>query len=202
MIRVLLADDEEMIRTALGHLLELEPDIQIVAHVGDGRAAIEAARLHRPDVAVLDLEMPRLDGIQTAAELARALPDCACIILTGRGRPVHMSAALAAGAQAFVVKGARASTLADVIRRVHEGGRYVDPVLAADALTIPSSPLTQRESDVLQLASDGLDTAAIASRLHLARGTVRNLLIGIRVKLDAATSLDAARIARDAGWIR
>ncbi len=202
MIRVLLADDEEMIRTALGHLLELETDIEIVAQVGDGRAAVESALLHRPDVAVLDLEMPRLDGIRTAAELARARPECACIILTGRGRPVHMSAALAAGAHAFVVKGARASTLADVIRRVHEGGRYVDPVLAADALTIPPTPLTQRETDVLQLTSDGFDTAGIAARLHLARGTVRNLLIAIRLKLDATTSADAARIARDAGWIR
>jgi two-component system response regulator DesR len=113
-----------------------------------------------------------------------------------------MAAALRAGARAFVVKGAPASTLADVIRRVHEGGRYVDPVLAAEALTIPASPLTERETEVLQLTGDGLDVGGVAARLHLARGTVRNLLISVRLKLDAASSPDAARIARDAGWIR
>jgi two-component system response regulator DesR len=201
-IRVLLADDEELIRAALAVLLDLERDIEVVAQARDGRSAIESALRHRPDVAVMDLEMPVLDGMQAAAELERVRPECATVILTGRGRPVHMAAALRAGARAFVVKGAPASTLADVIRRVHEGGRYVDPVLAAEALTIPASPLTERETEVLQLTGDGLDVGGVAARLHLARGTVRNLLISVRLKLDAASSHDAARIARDAGWIR
>lgn len=202
MIRVLIADDEELIRVALGHLLDLETDMEVVAYAGDGRAAVEQSLLHRPDVAVLDLEMPRLDGMRAAEELARALPECAAVILTGRGRPVHMAAALRAGARAFVVKGAPASTLADVIRRVRDGERYVDPALAAEALTVPPSPLTTRETEVLQLTADGRDLGAVASSLHLARGTVRNLLLAVRVKLDAGSSVDAVRIARDAGWIR
>ncbi|WP_214467544.1 response regulator transcription factor [Microbacterium flavescens] len=201
MIRVLLADDEDLIRVALSHLLDLEQDIEVVAHAADGRAAVEQARRHRPDVAVVDLEMPALDGIETAAELRRAHPGCIVVILTGRGRPVHMSAALRAGAQAFVVKGAPASTLADVIRRAHDGQRYVDPALAAEALALPPSPLTDRELEVLRLTADGLDAAAVAGRLHLARGTVRNLLTAIRIKLNANSSSDAVRLARDSGWI-
>lgn len=201
MIRVLLADDEDLIRVALAHLLELEDDIEVVAHAADGRAAVEQARRHRPDVAVVDLEMPELDGIETAAELTRAQPGCAVVILTGRGRPMHMAAALRAGALAFVVKGAAASTLSDVIRRVRDGQRYVDPILAAEALTLPPSPLTDRELDILRLTADGLEPAAVAARLHLARGTIRNLLAGIRGKLNANSAHEAVRLARDAGWI-
>lgn len=201
MIRVLLADDEDLVRAALVQLLALEPDIDVVAEAAEGRAALEMARLHRPDVAVLDLQMPKLDGMQVARELARALPGCAAIVLTGRGRPVHLAAALEAGARALIVKGAPASTLADVIRRVHDGQRYVDPMLAASALSMPPSPLSVREHEVLRLAAQGLDVAAVAARLHLARGTVRNLFAAIRSKLDAPTVGDAVRAATEAGWL-
>lgn len=142
MIRVLLADDEELIRTALAALLDLEDDLTVVAQAADGEAAVTAALAYRPDVAVVDLAMPRRDGFQVAAELARALPACAVVILTGQGRPPHLARALTAGARGFLPKGAPGGALADVIRRVHAGGRYVDPALAADALTIPPCPLT------------------------------------------------------------
>jgi len=201
MIRVLVADDEELIRVALAQLLDLEDDLEVVAHAADGRAAIDAALRHRPDVAVVDLEMPKLDGMEVAAELARVLPGCAAVILTGRGRPLHLQRALAAGARGFMVKGAPASSLAEVIRRVHDGQRYVDPALAADALAMPPSPLTDRELEVLRLSAAGHDTAAIAAIAHLAPGTVRNYLAAIQAKLDAVDRHQAARIARDAGWI-
>ncbi|QEW02042.1 response regulator transcription factor [Microbacterium lushaniae] len=201
MIRVLIADDEELIRVALAQLLNLEDDVDVVAQAADGRDAVESAARHRPDVAVVDLDMPRLDGMGVAAELARALPTCRTVILTGRGRPVHLPAALAAGARGFVVKGASAATLADVIRRVHGGQRYVDPALAADALSLPPSPLTERERDVLRLAARGMDVAGIALRLHLARGTVRNVLTACRQKLGSVTVADAARDAEASGWI-
>jgi len=201
MIRVLVADDEELIRVALAQLLGLEDDLEVVAQAPDGRAAVDAALRFRPDVAVVDLEMPRLDGMQVAAELGRALPQCGVVILTGRGRPVHLQRALAAGARGFVVKGAPASSLADVIRRVHDGQRYVDPSLAADALAAPPSPLTERELEVLRLVADGWDSAGIAARAHLAPGTVRNYLASIQSKLGAADRHHAARLARDAGWM-
>lgn len=201
MIRVLLADDEELIRLALAALLELEADIEVVAHAADGRAALTAALAHRPDVAVLDLEMPPPGGIQVAAELARVLPDCAGVILTGHGRPGHLRPALAAGACGFLPKGAPGGALADVIRRVHAGARYVDPALAADALTLPECPLTPRELETLRLAEYGTPVAVIARRTHLAAGTVRNHLAACVQKLGAADRAEAVRLAREAGWL-
>ncbi|TCB94369.1 response regulator transcription factor [Micromonospora zingiberis] len=200
MIRVLLADDEELIRTALAALLDLEADLTVVAQAADGQAAVTAALAHRPDVAVIDLSMPRRDGFEVAAELTRALPDCAVVILTGQGRPPHLARALAAGARGFLPKGAPGGALADVIRRVHTGGRYVDPALAADALTIPPCPLTPRELETLRLAGDGAPVAVIARRAHLSAGTVRNYLALAVQKLGASTRADAVRIARDNGW--
>src|SRR6185312_1957526 len=164
MIRVLLADDEELIRVALAALLSLEPDIDVVAQASDGHAAVHAALAHRPDVAVVDLEMPALDGLQVTAELAKALPSCAVVILTGRGRPSHLPRALAAGAKGFLPKGSPGGALADVIRRVHAGGRYVDPALAADALTLPECPLTQRELDVLRYGDPDVPVTVVARR--------------------------------------
>ncbi|MET7971121.1 response regulator transcription factor [Micromonospora sp. NPDC005305] len=201
MIRVLLADDEELIRLALAALLDLEPDLEVVAHAADGRAALAAALAHRPDVAVLDLEMPPPGGVQVAAELARVLPGCATVILTGHGRPAHLRPALTAGARGFLAKGAPGGALADVIRRVHAGARYVDPALAADALTLPECPLTPRELETLRLAELGTPVAVIARRTHLAAGTVRNHLAACVQKLGAADRAAAVRRAREAGWL-
>ncbi|GIJ09434.1 DNA-binding response regulator [Micromonospora andamanensis] len=201
MIRVLLADDEELIRTALAALLDLEDDLSVVAQAADGEAAVTAALAHRPDVAVIDLTMPRRDGFQVAAELARALPACAVVILTGQGRPAHLTRALGAGARGYLPKGAPGGALADVIRRVHAGGRYVDPALAADALTIPPCPLTPRELETLRLSGDDAPVAVIARRAHLSPGTVRNYLALAVQKLDAASRAEALRIARDNGWL-
>lgn len=201
MIRVLLADDEELIRVALAALLDLEDDLTVVAQVADGRAAVDAALAHRPDVAVVDLRMPTLDGIEVAAELRRVLPSCAVVILTGHGRPYHLSQALAAGAKGFLPKGSPGGALADVIRRVHAGLKYVDPALAADALTAPECPLTPRELDVLRLAEDGIPAALVARRCHLSTGTVRNYLAAAVSKLGASSRAEAYRIARDHGWL-
>ncbi len=201
MIRVLLADDEELIRVAVAALLALEPDLEVVVQAADGRAAVEAARAHRPDVAVVDLRMPGLDGIEAAAELHRVLPSCAVVILTGRGRPAQLQRALAAGAKGFLPKGSPGGALADVIRRVHAGGRYVDPALAADALSMPECPLTPRELDVLRHAEPDVPVTVIARRLHLSPGTVRNHLTAIVAKLNVPGRAEAAAAARDHGWL-
>jgi two-component system response regulator DesR len=200
-IRVLLADDEELIRVAVAALLDLEPDIEVVAHAADGRAAVTAALAHRPDVAVVDLRMPGLDGLAVAAELARALPSCAVVILTGQGRPAQLQRALAAGAKGFLPKGSPGGALADVIRRVHAGGRYVDPALAADALSMPECPLTPRELEVLRHAEPDVGIPMLARRLHLSPGTVRNHLTAIVSKLGVAGRAEAVAKARDHGWL-
>jgi two-component system, NarL family, response regulator DesR len=200
-IRVLLADDEELIRVAVAALLELEPDLEVVAQAASGRAAIESARAHRPDVAVVDLQMPDLDGIEVAAELRRALPSCAVVILTGRGRPAQLARALTAGAKGFLPKGSPGGALADVIRRVHAGGRYVDPALAADALTMPECPLTQRELEVLRHSEGDVPVTILARRLNLSPGTVRNYLTAIVAKLGVTGRAEAAARARENGWL-
>ena len=200
-IRVLLADDEELIRTAIAALLALEPDLDVVAQAGDGRAAVESTVAHRPDVAVVDLEMPHLDGIAVAAELATAAPSCAVVILTGHGRPPHLQRALAAGARGFLPKGAPGGALADVIRRVHGGARYVDPALAADALTARPCPLTPRELDVLRAAGLDAPVTAVARRVQLSQGTVRNHFAAIATKLGVPSRAEAYRTALDEGWL-
>ena len=201
MIRVLLAEDEELIREALASLLDREPDIDVVATAGDGRAAVESAMAHRPHVAVVDLQMPRLDGLGTVAELGRVLPDCAVVILTGHANPLVLREALASGAKGFLAKGAPGAALAEVIRRVAEGSRYVDPLLAADALTAPPSPLTPREADVLLAAGPDRPVGEVARALFLSPGTVRNHLTAVSAKLEARNRADAYRIARENGWI-
>lgn len=201
MIRVLLADDEDLIRVALAALLGLEADLDVVAQAPDGRAAVDAALAHRPDVAVVDLQMPGLDGLEVTAELAQALPSCAVVILTGHGRPPHLQRALATGAKGFLPKGSPGGALAEVIRRVHAGGRYVDPALAADALTAPQCPLTPRELEVLRLAEYDTPVAVIARRTHLSNGTVRNHLAAAVSKLGVATRAEAFRTAHDSGWL-
>jgi two-component system response regulator DesR len=200
-IRVLLAEDDELIREALAALLVREADIDVVATAADGRQAIERALLHRPDVAVVDLQMPAVDGIGVITELARQHPACAGVILTAHGRPHVLRQVLASGARGFLAKGAPGTALADVVRRVHEGQRYVDPILAADALTAPPSPLTPRETEVLTVARDDRPIRDVARAVFLSQGTVRNYLAAITRKLGAESRAEAYRIARDNGWI-
>ena len=201
MIRVLLADDEELIRVAVAALLGLEPDLEVVAQAADGRTAVELALAHRPEVAVLDLQMPRLDGLAAAAEIHRLLPSCAVVILTGRGRPAQVQRALAAGASGFLPKGSPGGALADVIRRVHAGGRYVDPALAAEALSLPECPLTRRELEVLRNAEPEVAVGVIARRVQLSPGTVRNHLTAIVAKLGVSSRGEAFARAQYEGWL-
>jgi two-component system response regulator DesR len=200
-IRVLLADDEELIRAALVGLLDREPDIEVVATAADGRQAIDRALANRPDVAVVDLQMPGVDGIGVITELGRLLPSCAGVILTGHGRPHVLRTALSSGARGFLAKGAPGTALADVVRRVHEGQRYVDPILAADALTAPPSPLTPREADVLAAAGADRPVRDVARALYLSPGTVRNYLAAATAKLAAGSRAEAHQVARENGWI-
>ncbi|RBP61726.1 LuxR family two component transcriptional regulator [Brevibacterium sanguinis] len=200
-IRVLLAEDDELIRVALSALLDREPDIEVVATAADGRRAVELALTSRPDVAVIDLQMPDLDGLGVVAELSRVVPDCAGVILTGHGSPPVLRRALASGARGFLAKGAAGSALAEAIRRVREGRRYVDPILAAEALTAQPSPLTTREADVLRTARGDRPIREVARALFLTQGTVRNYLAAIRQKLGADSRADAYRIAEDNGWL-
>ena len=201
MIRLLLADDENLIRSALAALLGLEDDVQVVAEAGSGDEALAMARVHRPDVALLDLQMPGPDGITVAQVLRKELPSCASIIVTSHGRPGHLKRALAAGARGFLPKTASARELADAVRAVHAGGRYLDPELAAEAISAGDSPLTPRESDVLELAADGVPIEEIAQRASLSPGTVRNYLSSAATKLGAANRHEAVALARTQGWI-
>ncbi|MEU4113574.1 response regulator transcription factor [Kitasatospora sp. NPDC028055] len=200
-VRVLLADDEHLIRGAMAALLSLEDDIEVVAQAGSGPEALAMARTHRPDVAVLDLQMPGKDGIEVATELRRLLPDCRCMIVTGHGRPGYLKRALEVGVRGFLPKTVSAADLAGIIRTVLSGGRYVDPELAADAISAGETPLTPRETDVLELAADGTPIAEIAQRAGLSQGTVRNYLSSAATKLGAENRHAAVRIAREHGWI-
>ncbi|MDN4640830.1 response regulator transcription factor [Agreia sp. PsM10] len=200
MIRVLIADDEELIRGALVALLSLEPDIEVVADVSDGRAAVAAATTHRPDVVLLDLEMPELDGIDAAREI-RSVTACKTIIVTRHARPGTLKRALTAQASGFVPKSTPASTLAAIIRSVESGERYIDAQLATAALTETESPLTARETDVLRLTGEGLATKQIARALGVAHGTARNHLSSAMAKLHASSRVAAAATAHDNGWI-
>ncbi|WP_181779003.1 response regulator transcription factor [Pseudonocardia pini] len=204
MIRLVLADDESLTRGAVGALLGLESDLTVVAEAGDGDAAVAAIEEHRPDVAVLDVEMPGRDGAEVAQWVKTHAPGVRCIILTRHARPGVLRRALAAGAAGFVTKSAPASQLADVIRRVHGGGRYVDPDLAMTALTTEDCPLTDRELDVLRAVSEvgPAGTATdIAARVHLSAGTVRNYLSAAMQKLGVATRVEALERATDHGWL-
>jgi two-component system response regulator DesR len=201
MIRVLLADDEHLIRTALAQMLNLEADLTVVAEAARGDDAVSRAVEHAVDVAVLDLQMPGLDGIAVAEQLAQQLPGCSCVIVTSHGRPGHLKRALAAGVRGFLPKTTSAVTLASVVRTVHGGGRHVDPELAAEAIAAGDSPLTPREADVLELAASGAPVDEIADRAALSSGTVRNYLSNAMTKLGAANRHEAVAIARRMGWI-
>ncbi|CAM3376238.1 MULTISPECIES: response regulator transcription factor [Streptomyces] len=200
-IRVLLADDEHLIRGALAALLALEDDLAIVAQAASGTEAVAMARAHRPDVAVLDLQMPGADGVRAATAIREAVPECHTMIVTSHGKPGHLKRALAAGVRGFVPKTASAQQLAEIIRTVHGGSRYVDPELAADAISAGDSPLSEREAELLELALDGAPVAEIARQASLTQGTVRNYLSAAAAKLGAENRHAAARTARDRGWI-
>jgi two-component system, NarL family, response regulator DesR len=200
-IRLLLADDQALVRGALAALLDLEADLSVVAEVGSGDAVVEAATAHAPDVALLDVEMPGMDGIEATRALKQALPSTRVLIVTTFGRPGFLRRALQAGADGFVVKDTPARQLADAVRRVHAGLRVVDPVLAADSLVAGDSPLTARETDVLRAARDGSSVAAIAAAVFLSEGTVRNHLSSAIGKTGAANRAEASRIAESHGWL-
>ena len=201
MIRVILADDQHLVRGALAALLSLEPDIAVVAEIDDGARVVTAAREHRPDVVLLDIEMPGLDGLAAAAQLAADMPGCRAVIVTTFGRPGYLRRAMEAGAVGFVVKDAPAHHLADTIRRVHAGEQVIDPVLAASALSAGPSPLTQRERDVLAACTDGATITDIAERLTLSTGTVRNYLSSAITKTHTRNRIEALRTAQRNGWL-
>jgi two-component system response regulator DesR len=201
MIRVLLADDQALIRGALAAMLGLEADLEVVAQVGSGAEVVPAARRTRPDVALLDVQMPGGDGLEAAAALRAALPTCRVVVLTTFGRPGYLARAMRAGASGFVVKDAPPEQLVDAVRRVHAGLRVVDPALAAESLPSGASPLTDREAGVLTAAADGATVADIAARLHLSEGTVRNHLSAAIGKTGARTRAEAVRFADERGWL-
>jgi two-component system response regulator DesR len=200
-IRLLLADDQALVRGALSALLGLEPDLEVVAEVGSGDAVLPAVLEHRPHVALLDVEMPGLDGISATAEVRAHAPDTRILIVTTFGRPGYLRRALQAGASGFVVKDTPAPQLADAVRRVHAGLRVVDPALATDSLLAGESPLTAREAEVLRAARDGSSVAVIARRLFLSEGTVRNHLSSAIGKTGSTNRAEAVLTADGNGWL-
>jgi two-component system response regulator DesR len=200
-IRVLVAEDQHLIRGALVALIGLEDDMTVVAAVDTGDAVLPAARESRPDVAVLDIEMPGVDGLVAATLLRDQLPQTRTLILTGLGNPTHLSRALQAKVGGFMRKDAPSEELADAIRRVAKGQRFLDPALVAIALEMGSNPLTARETEVLLAAADGASTREIGRALFLSPATVRNYLSNAITKLNARNRIDAIRKARKAGWI-
>ena len=200
-IRVLIAEDQEMIREALAALLSFEDDIEVVAQVGRGDEVTPAALASKPDVALLDIEMPGMDGLTAAAALSQASPGTKIVILTTFGRPGYLRRAMEAGASGFVVKDSPADRLARTIRQVLSGQRVIDPELAAAALSEGASPLTPRERDVLAASQDGATIAEIAVALYLSEGTVRNYLSACIQKTGARNRAEALRIASERGWL-
>lgn len=200
-IRLLLADDQALVRGALAALLNLEADLEVVIEVDRGDEVLAAVNEHRPDVALLDIEMPGLDGIAVVEQLAERAPGVRALIVTTFGRPGYLRRALDVGAAGFVVKDTPADELADAVRRVHQGLRVVDPTLATESLLEGMNPLTKREQEVLTHALTGTPVAEIASAVALTEGTVRNYLSTATAKTQARSSTEAAVIARDRGWL-
>jgi two-component system response regulator DesR len=201
MIRVLLAEDQAMVRGALAALLTLEGDIEIVAEVGNGNDVVPSALTAKPDVALLDIEMPGCDGITAAAALHAQLPSCRILILTTFGRPGYLRKAMESGVVGFLLKDAPSVQLATAIRRVVAGERVVDPTLAMSALSEGNNPLTEREREVLAAATRGASIAEIAESLFLSEGTVRNYLSVAMQKVGAHNRVEAAHIAEQKGWL-
>ncbi|MFF5172047.1 DNA-binding response regulator [Micromonospora sp. NPDC000089] len=201
MIRLLLAEDQGMMRGALALLLNLEPDFEVVAEAGTAAEALAAALRSHPDVALLDIELPDGSGLDTAAELRDRLPGCRVLILTTFGRPGYLRRAMEAGAAGFLVKDGPVEDLAVAVRRVLTGERVIDPALAAAALSAGPNPLTDRERTVLAAGTDGATVADIAARLHLSESTVRNYLSSAIGKTGTRNRIEAAHRARSQGWI-
>lgn len=199
MIKLALVDDEAIVRSALASLLSLNEDLTVVAEYASGEEAVES--MDEVDVAILDLQLGGIDGIETAQALMASGAAAATMILTSHARPGYLKKALEAGVRGFLPKNARAEDLVRAITEVHAGKRAIDPTLAADTIAAGDSPLTARESDVLELAALGLPVHDIAVRAHLADGTVRNYLSNIQIKLGARSKHEAAEIARRNGWI-
>lgn len=200
-IRLLLADDQDLVRGGLAALLSLEPDLEVVAEVGRGDQLVDAVREHRPDVALVDIEMPGVDGIEATRQVGHARLECRCLIVTTFGRPGFLRRAMDAGAYGFVVKDTPAEQLAQMVRKVAQGQRVLDPALAADSLAGGLNPLTEREREVLKVAAEGGSIKSIAAAVHLSPGTVRNHLSSAIGKTEAENRYDAARIAHENGWL-
>lgn len=201
MIRLLLAEDQGMMRGALALLLGLEEDIEVVAQVGAGDEIVPAALANRPDVALLDIELPGRSGLDAAADLRRQCPGCRVLILTTFGRPGYLRRAMDAGAAGFLVKDGPVEELAEAVRRVLAGETVIDPALAAAALSAGPNPLTPREVDVLSASVDGATVADIAARIHLSESTVRNYLSSAIGKTGTRNRMEAVRAARRQGWL-
>ncbi len=201
MIRILLAEDQAMVRGALVALLSLEADMEIVAEVARGDEVVAAALAAKPDVALLDIEMPGCDGLTAAAQVHAQLPACRILMLTTFGRPGYLRRAMESGVVGFLLKDAPAAQLSSAIRRAMAGERVVDPTLAVSALSDGVSPLTERERDVLAAAAHGASIAEIAASLYLSEGTVRNYLSVAMQKLNAHNRIEAAHIAEEKGWL-
>lgn len=201
MIKVMIAEDVHMVRGALVALLRLESDIEVVAEVAGGNEIMPAARATRPDVAVIDIDLPGKDGLTAATELHEQLPETRTLILTSLGRPGTLRRALAAKVGGFLLKDAPPDKLASAIREVAVGRRVVDSELALAAWDSADCPLTGREIEVLRMAADGANAVDIAGRLYLSAGTVRNYLTTAVTRLNARNRVDAIRIAKDAGWL-
>ena len=201
MIKVMLADDQALVRGGLAALLSFESDLEVVAEVGSGDDVVDAARRTRPDVVLMDVEMPGKDGITATADVTAAIPDVRVLIVTTFGRPGYLRRGLQAGAAGFVVKDTPARELADAIRRVHAGLRVVDQSLAADSLVSGESPLTTRESEVLREARAGGTVSDVAKRMFLSEGTIRNHLSSAIGKTGARNRAEAVTIADNNGWL-
>lgn len=200
-IRLVIADDQALVRGALGALLDLEADLTVVGMASDGAEAVRRAEELQPDVCLMDIQMPGKDGVEATRRIRAASPGTRVLIVTTFARPGYLRAALDAGASGFLVKDTPAEQLAEAVRRVHAGLRVLDPVLAADSLFDGANPLSDRERQVLRLASDGRPAAAIAAEVFLSAGTVRNHLSSAIGKTGAANRTQAVRIAQDKGWI-
>ncbi|MGA4858828.1 response regulator [Streptomyces koyangensis] len=200
-VRVLLAEDQGMMRGALALLLGMEPDLEVVAQVGSGDEVLGAALEQRPDVALLDIEMPGLSGLEAAALLRDRLPECRVVMVTTFGRPGYLRRAMDAGAAGFVVKDGPVEELAEAVRRVLRGETVIDPALAAAALSAGPNPLTGRERDALNASADGATVADIAVRLGLSESTVRNYLSAAIGKTSTRNRMEAVREARRQGWL-
>jgi two-component system, NarL family, response regulator DesR len=201
MIRILIAEDMHMIRSALVALISLEDDMTVVAELERGDQIVSTALTTRPDVAVLDIDLPGLDGLTAAQQLYEQLPECRALILTGLSQPGNLLRALHAHVRGFILKDAPAATLSNGIRRVANGERVIDTDLVAAAIETGTSPLTPRETDVLRAAQTGGSTNDIAKQLALSPATVRNYLSNAISKVGGRNRLDAIRICREAGWL-